>query len=819
MNKIELLAPGGSLESMYAAVQSGCDAIYMGGSKFSARAYANNFGDEELIKAVDYCHLYGVKVYIALNTLIKESEMKEAIDYARFLYTIGVDALIIQDLGIFSLIKASMPDFEIHASTQMTIHNGEGALLLRDLGFKRIVLSRELSLKEIKYISTDLGVETEVFVHGALCICYSGQCLMSSVIGGRSGNRGRCAQPCRLPYTIINKGNEETREGYLLSPKDMCTIDEIKGLIESNTSSLKIEGRMKKPEYVSGVVSSYREAIESVYNKIDYDSSNHKETLTQLFNREGFSKAYLHGNAGKDMMAYSFPKNTGVLLGKANRDLSIKLLKDISLGDGVRINHGGFNVTSIIKGKEKVDFAKKGEVVYLKPSKYKADDDLYVTSDTKLMENLAKNYENIYGKKIPLVLQVKVKVNEPLVLIIDYEHQHFEAMGDIVQVAQKRPLDKESLIKNLNKLGDTPFEFKHIEFSDFEEGFLPVSSINSVRRELIDKILEFIVKKYKKKSINYTGISLGEENNFKNKEVSCNRENVAIRKENNLTEEINKKDNNNIPDLLICVSNNEQLTEVINFIEEEMSGGKYKNIGIAVDLFTMGNDIKIHDIKYNNLYIKAPNVIKEEFQAICTIIEDNLSKVKGIVTANLGIFNRFKGRTSIIGDYKLNIFNHNSYNFYSNFTDLSAVSIELNGKELKELSQSVKAPMQVMVYGKYELMISEYCVIGSTFGGKSVDKGCKANCAKENFTLRDRMGEEFILKTDKYCRSHIYNHVAVNLVPHMKELRKVGYNFFRVDFVDEDLKKVSEVLKMVTHEVYEGDYKEYTRGHYKRGVE
>jgi len=805
MNKIELLAPGGSMESMYAAVQSGCDAIYMGGSKFSARAYANNFGDEELIKAVDYCHLYGVKVYIALNTLIKENEMVEALEYAKFLYTIGVDALIIQDVGLFALIKAHMPDFEIHASTQMTIHNGEGALFLRDLGFKRIVLSRELSLNEISYISTDLGIETEVFVHGALCISYSGQCLMSSIIGGRSGNRGRCAQPCRLPYTIINKSTEQGREGYLLSPKDMCTIDEIKGLIKSNTASLKIEGRMKKPEYVAGVVSSYKEAIDAVYNESDYNSSTHKEVLTQLFNREGFSKAYLKGNVGSDMMAYNFPKNTGVLLGKVDKDLSIKLSKDISLGDGVRINQGGFNITSIIKGKDKVAFAQRGDIVKLKPAKYKAGDDLYITSDTKLTESLAKKYENIYGRKIPLTLQVQVRINEPLRLKINYEGIDFEAFGDIVQRAEKRPLDKDSLTKNLSKLGDTPFEFKHIEFMDLQEGFLPVSSINSARRELIDKVLESIVKKYKKALIAEEGLSTGE----------------GISKEMQfpLKDEATKRTYINTPELLICISNKSQYDAALKFIEEEKDNINYKNIALAVDLFTMRNDIKVEEINYDNLYIKAPNIIKEEFEEISEVIENNLSKIKGIVTGNLGIINRFKERTSILGDYKLNIINHHSYNFYSNYTDLTTLSVELNGKELKEIAQKGKTPMQVMIYGKYELMISEYCVIGSTFGNKSKDNGCKANCIKDSFTLKDRMGEEFILKTDKYCRSHIYNHVPVNLVPHIKELKKSGLSFFRVDFIDESSDEVVEVLRMVQSENYEGDYKRFTRGHYKRGVE
>ena len=245
MNKIELLAPAGSMESLIAAINNGADAIYLGGSKFSARAYASNFDNETMMKAVDYAHSYNVKVYVTMNTLLKQNELKEALKYVGYLYEIGVDALIIQDTGLINLCKDVYPEFELHASTQMTVHNGEGALYFTEKGLQRIVLSRELTLDEIKYISKDLGIETEIFVHGALCVCYSGQCLMSSMIGGRSGNRGRCAQPCRMQYTLKGETTGQ-RKGYILSPKDTCLIDDIEGLIKSGTSSLKVEGRMKR---------------------------------------------------------------------------------------------------------------------------------------------------------------------------------------------------------------------------------------------------------------------------------------------------------------------------------------------------------------------------------------------------------------------------------------------------------------------------------------------------------------------------------------------------------------------------------------------
>ena len=292
MNKIEVLAPAGTIESLYAAINKGADAVYLGGNKFSARAYASNFDNENMQKAIDYAHSYGVKIYVTINTILKENEIEEAVRYVGYLYEIGADALIIQDLGLFKRIKEEYPDLELHASTQMTIHNGEAAIYFKEKGFHRLVLSREMTIEEIKHISTDLNIETEMFVHGAICVSYSGQCLMSSIIGGRSGNRGRCAQPCRMEYTLKGEKSGE-QKGHLLSPKDMCTIDDVKDIVESGTHSLKIEGRMKRPEYVAGVVDNYRKAVDKVLFKTKYNVQEGKGQLLQLFNRSGFTNAYL----------------------------------------------------------------------------------------------------------------------------------------------------------------------------------------------------------------------------------------------------------------------------------------------------------------------------------------------------------------------------------------------------------------------------------------------------------------------------------------------------------------------------------------------
>ncbi|WP_346888728.1 U32 family peptidase [Clostridium sp. UBA1056] len=793
MDKIELLAPGGSKESIYAAVQGGADAIYMGGSKFSARAYANNFNEEELIEAVNYCHLYNVKVYIAFNTLIKEEELAEALEYGKFLYEIGVDAIITQDMGLFKILKEAIPDFEIHASTQMTIHNGEGALFLKNEGFQRIVLSRELSLDEISYISKDLNIETEIFVHGALCISYSGQCLMSSVIGGRSGNRGRCAQPCRLPYTIISKSRGESREGYLLSPKDTCTIEEIKSLVESGTSSLKIEGRMKKPEYVSGVVTTYREAIDSVYDNRKFEIAPKKGMLNQLFNREGFSKAYLRGNIGRDMMAYNCPKNTGVFLGTVEKDLTIKLQKDIRTQDGVRTDNSGFTITNIIKGKEKVKEAYRGDKVKLIPTKYKAGDKVYVTSDTELLTRLQKNYEDIYGVKLPLTIKVRFVPGESFYLSTIYQEKEFEAYGENVEIASNKPMDKESVIKNLNKLGDTPFKLENVEFENFEEGFLRVSSINSVRRDLIEEIINYVKTRDKR---------------------NIEEETYREFKDENLYKDIREDKNRFNDEYLICVKTMEQLKGVLKFVEENLD----RTPAIAIDLFKKGEALNLEEVDYENLYIVVPNIIKSEFNLVIQAIEKNISKIKGLITANLGIINVFKDRLNIIGDYKLNILNSESYDFYSKFTDISALSVELNSKEMFSLAKNIKMPVQVVVYGKYELMVSEYCVIGSTFGDKSSTSNCNFRCDKDRFVLRDRMNEEFLVTTDKYCRSHIYNTLPVNLVPFIRELKKNNINNYRVDFIDEDYSKVLKVMGYIFKDE-DVDLGKTTRGHYKRGIE
>ncbi|MDY4606331.1 DUF3656 domain-containing protein [Clostridium tertium] len=783
MKKVEILAPAGSMESLIAAMNKGADAVYLGGNKFSARAYASNFDNDNMIKAVDYVHSYGAKVYVTLNTILKENEIEEAVRYVGFLYEIGVDAIILQDLGLFKRIKEDYPDFEIHASTQMTIHNGEGALFFKERGFHRIVLSRELSVDEVKYISKDLGIETEIFVHGALCISYSGQCLMSSMIGGRSGNRGRCAQPCRMEYTL--KGNTSgERKAYLLSPKDTCTIEDMKDIIDSGTYSLKIEGRMKRAEYVAGVVENYKNAVEKELYNTEYNVSKGKRELLQLFNRGGFSKAYLHKNVGMDMMSFKHPRNTGVPLGKIEKNGEIVLKEDIALGDGFRFRESGFSINKIITNGKEVKEAKRGERVKIFPTAYKIGDEIFKSLDKKLFDSLEDSIKP-YNRKISLKANVTFKVAEPLRIRIEYNDKNYEFLGEVVEKAEKRPLEKDRVIDSLCKSGESAFKIDEINFEAFEDGFIRVSDLNNLRREALEGVQKSITKSFRRKRPK----NLDKVDNIKSSDIGL--------------------------DIIYQCITREQLDTLI---EEGIKD-------IIVDVFNRDKDsIKVKDLievsqnKELNIYLKVPNIIKSEFNNVINIIEKVKEYIKGIVTVNVGIIRNYQDEMMIIGDYKLNIINSEALKFYQNEIDIPTLSLELNRKEIKNMLKGNKGNVQGIIYGKTELMISEYCPIGSTFGEKSSCSDCNLACTRDEFTLIDRMNEKFRVMTDIFCRSYILNPHPLNLIEEKDDLKNLGVNSFRVEFRDESSNEVKKVLRMIRGEE-KVNTNNYTKGHYRRGIE
>ncbi|GEP63752.1 peptidase U32 [Clostridium beijerinckii] len=786
MNKIELLAPAGSMESLIAAINNGADAIYLGGNKFSARAYASNFDNETMMKAVDYAHSYNVKVYVTINTILKQSELKEALKYAGYLYEIGVDAIIIQDLGLVKLIRDVYPDFELHASTQMTIHNAEGALYFREKGMQRIVLSRELTVDEIKYISKDLGIETEIFVHGALCVCYSGQCLMSSMIGGRSGNRGRCAQPCRMQYTLKGENFGE-RKAYLLSPKDTCFIDDMDAIIKSGTSSLKVEGRMKKPEYVAGVTRNYRKAIDKVLVNTKFDLQRGRQELAQLFNREGFAKAYLYKNVGKDMMSYNYPKNTGVYIGQVSNSGEVKLESSVSLGDGIRFNDDGFTLSKILNNNNEVKEAFKGETVKLFPTGgYKKGYKLYKMSDKKLYDELNDDLKP-YKRKINLTGEIEFKVNAPLCIKAKYNKKEYRVYGEMVEEATNKPLTRERVEEALRKSGEIPYKFDKIIFDVFDDGFIRISSINNLRRELFEKILKEEISSYRRKRTEGT------------------------------IKEYNAKCQENLGYIYSCITKDQ--------LKALLEDDKAQNIALDIFFSRQKHALNKNDLKNlyetskdKNIYLKVPSIIKQEFNSIVKIIDELKSYIKGIITSNAGIIKIYKDKLFIIGDYKLNIFNKEAAGFYAQDVDIPFLSLELNRKEIKELMKHTNCNMGINIYGKTELMISEYCPMGSTFGNKSSKKECSGVCMKDNFKLIDRMNESFTVLGDNSCRSYILNSISTNLIDEMEELKSFNISNFRVDFKDESYDEVKDVLNQITRKA-KNENNKYTKGHYKRGVE
>lgn len=445
-HQTELLAPAGSLESLHAAVNAGADAVYIGGSRFGARAYAENPDEKGLCEGIRFAHLHGCDLYLTINTLLKDRELESLETYLKPYYESGLDGVIVQDLGVFSYLKECFPDLPLHASTQMTVLGADGAAFLKEQGAARVVTARELSLEEIRKIHETVDVEIESFIHGALCYCYSGQCLFSSMLGGRSGNRGRCAQPCRLPYQwkdgkrVLNS----PKESYLLSPKDMCTIEILPEILEAGVCSLKIEGRMKRPEYTAGVVRIYRKYLDWYleHGKEGYrvDKQDYGE-LQALYNRGGFSRGYYQIHNGRELMSLS------------------------------RSGH----------------FEAKGSSAVREKQEYEA-----------LLERLHKEYlEKDRKEKIQGIFRISEEF--PMELVVKYKDTEVRVVGGTAQKAQKRPLTEEDLRKQLGKTGDTPFEFESLDIFLEGELFCPVGELNRIRREALEKLEEVYAEKSRRK--------------------------------------------------------------------------------------------------------------------------------------------------------------------------------------------------------------------------------------------------------------------------------------------------------------------------------
>ncbi len=494
----ELLAPAGDMECLKWAIEAGCDAVYLGGSRFGARAFSKNFNDEELGQAISYAHLYGVKVYLTCNTLVYESEVEEFVDFVRLAYQKGIDAVLIQDLGMYDLIHQKFPDLEIHASTQMHIHNLEGAIVAKKLGFKRIVLARETNLETIKKIKEETGLDIEVFVHGSLCVSYSGQCLFSSLVGGRSGNRGSCAGSCRLPYDIISKDNEVLNKDkkYPLSMKDLCAISSIGNLIDIGVNSFKIEGRMKSREYVYLVTKLYRDAIDSYLKTgkvfINYDILG---KLKKVFNRE-YTLGYLNNVSNNDVVNGKQPNNVGVKIGNVikikGKNVFIRLSDELHINDGLRIKskdkETGVLVNDFYLNGKLVKEASKDDIIsILVKGEVSLDSDVYLTS-SKYIEKEIEEYIKENPRKVKIKGVFEAFKDEVMSFRISDGKNSVTIREYTPEIASKLPTSKETIKDKLSKLGNSVYTLEELEINIDDNLFIPLTFLNEIKRKAIDKL-------------------------------------------------------------------------------------------------------------------------------------------------------------------------------------------------------------------------------------------------------------------------------------------------------------------------------------------
>lgn len=497
MNKVELLAPAGDFSCLKAAIEAGCDAVYIGGKLFGARAFSSNFTDDEIIKAINYAHLFGVKVYVTTNTLIYDKEVERFLEYISFLHKNNVDAVIIQDLGMLDLVRQTFPNLEVHASTQMHIHNLDGASFMKKLGVKRVVLARETSISKIKEIKEKTNIDIEIFIHGALCVSYSGQCLMSSLIGNRSGNRGTCAGSCRQSYSIVDENNNIILNNkYPLSMKDLCSLENLKTLLDIGVTSLKIEGRMKSSSYVYTVVKLYRLAIDSYYkNNNIYIDEKELYNLKKIFNRE-FTKGFLFDEENNKVINMKRPNHQGVEIGKVinykNNVATIKLNDEININDGLRIvgkKDIGVNVNNFYINSKLVKTAKKGDIITIKVNdKVEKDDKVFLTLDSKLNEEI-NNIISSNQRKVLVKAKFIAKEDKQITFeLTDFINKVVVISENKVTKALNKPITKEEIKEKLNKIKDTVYKYESLDIEIDDNIFIPLNIINDLKRKAFEEL-------------------------------------------------------------------------------------------------------------------------------------------------------------------------------------------------------------------------------------------------------------------------------------------------------------------------------------------
>ncbi|WP_195250241.1 U32 family peptidase [Coprococcus comes] len=801
-DRVEILAPAGSMECLKAAIAAGADAVYTGGALFGARAYAHNLTEEELLEAIDYVHLHGRRLYLTVNTLIKDREMeKQMYDYLLPYYRQGLDAVIVQDIGLFRFIRKHFPDLPIHASTQMTLTGVDGAKFLEKEGAQRIVTSRELSMAEVKKIADETELEIESFVHGALCYCYSGQCLFSSFIGGRSGNRGQCAQPCRLLY----RTPEAKRPQYLLSLKDICTLELIPEMIESGIYSFKIEGRMKKPEYAAAVAFQYRKYADlylKYYEECPAEEDpaayamkkyrvreEDRQMLLDLYNRGGFHTGYYHTQNGREMISLNRPNHAGVpavkVLAKKGRNVTAKALTDLYPQDIIEL--------PMRKGREKADnytckdAVRKGmnvQIPVFADTPFKRDEIWMRTRNSTLIDTLREEFVN--GKiKERICGTFRLYPQEAATLTVKCRDAEITVTGEKAQEALSQPMSRERIEKQLRKTGNTEFEFSFLKAEIGEKVFLPMQSLNELRREALETLEKVICENYRRSG-----------------EVKEPEENKT---ELSMEEEV-------ISGWTASVRTAEQL-EVI--LEEEAIGRIYVDCTMFPRIWEKDSYVewitKVHAAG-KEIYLVMPYIFRERTRKQYEAAYNRIFGAgwDGILIANYESFAFLKehGYTGrIMTDYNLYEFNQESRKFWKEKGVFEFTApVELTERELQDLR--VKDG-EVIVYGYLPMMISAGCIQKTT-------RGCLKKSGQT--TITDRYRNPFVVKNEcDYCYNILYNYVPLYLGDRMEEVYQIGPGRIRLMFTTERQQEVRQILSAYFEgkELPEGTY---TRGHWKRGI-
>lgn len=806
---VELLAPAGSYESLRAAVNAGADAVYIGGSRFGARAYADNPDEDALLDGIGYCHLHGKKLYMTVNTLLKEEELEQELySYLLPYYQAGLDGVIVQDFGVVQYLAEHFPGLPVHASTQMTITGCDSVRVLQRHGVTRVVPARELSLDEVQQIIEETGIEVETFVHGALCYCYSGQCLFSSMIGGRSGNRGRCAQPCRLPFRREDgERNMLGSQKYLLSMKDLCTLELLPEIVGAGIASLKIEGRMKRPEYTAGVVSIYRkylDRLEQMDGKPKHWKADPEDlrTLMDLYNRGGFTGGYYHQHNGPKMMSMERPNHFGTeaarLILQKKGGVQAQALEYLYPGDVLESHDTSFGMTvkEEVKSGGRILLPKTG----MRPN---GNELLYRTKSEQLLRKLREAYVE-QEQKIKINGVLKISAWEPAMLELHCGTVRVEVRSEeIAQPAESRPVDATAARKQIEKTGNTMCTFEQLTVLVEDGLFFPLRALNELRRQGIEALTEKLLGRYRR-----SGQPQQEHGELTRADVE-----EALLKQKGMQ-------------LTVSVQTLDQLEAVVRQPGEIA--------GVYVDLLVAGTGryridtgklrALVQRIKEAGLscWLNFPPVFRAQDRSLLELeaMQALLLEFDGFLLHTLDELGyvQLRGRDGQIwiGDDTFYAYNDKASGFLvQEGIGRRTLPAELNFKELMQLcSAEADGETELVVYGRQALMHSAQCVTKNTSSCTQIPK-----CGY----LKDRKSAEFpVVNRCVTCCNTIYNSVPLDLTGCQKEIEILAPDFVRAAFTVESGEETAAVLRRLKQWRITGqalDGQEGTRGHFRRGVE